>query len=142
MVSNRAYRSAMVGFFAIKQLIAEEDKIVASQHLHDFVKAFGFYPPGSMVLLNNGAITRVLESNPNNPLRPLVRVLVDQEGEVYQMQRFPHIKLEDQEDLYIVRSLGNEDLDEEEFQTSWITNNLRTQSLFSRLDSQKTKLYL
>jgi HD-GYP domain-containing protein (c-di-GMP phosphodiesterase class II) len=122
MVSNRAYRSAMVGFFAIKQLITQENKIVASQHLHNFVRAFGFHPPGSIVLLNNGAIVRVLESNPNNPLRPLVRVLVDQEGEVYQMQRFPHIKLIDQEDLYIVRSLGHEDLAEDESAADFLDN--------------------
>jgi HD-GYP domain-containing protein (c-di-GMP phosphodiesterase class II) len=114
MVSNRTYRSAMVGFFAIKQLITEENKIVASKHLHDFVKAFGFHPPGSVVLLNNGAIVRVLESNPRNPLRPFVRVLVDPEGMIYQMERFPHIKLEDQKDLYIVRSLDHEDLDQVE----------------------------
>ena len=45
------------------------------------VRTLGFYPPGQMVSLDDGAVALVLSPNPKDLARPNVRVIVDSRGQ-------------------------------------------------------------
>jgi len=111
LISNRSYRSGLIGYYAIRDLLQEENKLVSRRALEDFLSTFGFHPPSSLVLMSDGSIARSLESFGDNPLRPLVRVLVDSQGQVYQGESFPYKDLSKETDLFIVRPLENQDMD-------------------------------
>jgi hypothetical protein len=45
------------------------------------------YPPGSMVLLNNNEVGRVVHVNEGLPLRPVVEIIYDSEGKPTEKQK-------------------------------------------------------
>ncbi|ODS93887.1 MAG: hypothetical protein ABS45_00560 [Comamonas sp. SCN 65-56] len=58
---------------ALARLFAQERKrFDATTVLAAFIRLMGVYPPGSLVQLNDGRYARVVASNSQSPLRPLV----------------------------------------------------------------------
>ncbi len=85
--TQRSYRSSLVGYSAMKQLIAEQQKRFNPVWVKELVAVLGMYPPGSIVLLSDGSIARVTESQTGKPLRPRVRIMIDQFGTEYRQDR-------------------------------------------------------
>ncbi|MBI4979788.1 MAG: HD-GYP domain-containing protein [Spirochaetes bacterium] len=72
LTTQRTYRDPMAPYAAVKAVITE-----AGTHLdHEFTKAFqrvvGVYPNGTVVTLSDGTTCRVIDQNPNVPLRPVL----------------------------------------------------------------------
>ncbi|MEI6876041.1 MAG: HD-GYP domain-containing protein, partial [Spirochaetota bacterium] len=80
MVSIKSYRNSMIGYAAMKNLLSDNSRRFDPEILKAFIKSMGVYPLGSTVLLNNAAIARVIETHPEAPLRPKLRLLVDEFG--------------------------------------------------------------
>ncbi len=85
--TQRSYRSSLVGYSAMKQLIAEQQKRFNPVWVKELVAVLGMYPPGSIVLLSDGSIARVTESQTGKPLRPRVRIMIDQFGTEFRQDR-------------------------------------------------------
>jgi hypothetical protein len=75
MISSRPYRSPMIGYTAMKTILSETSRRFDPQVLTVFIRTFGIYPIGSIVLLSDSRIARVERVHPDAPIRPLVRLL-------------------------------------------------------------------
>ena len=84
MVSQKPYRNPMIGYAAMKALLSDNSRRFDPDILKAFIKSMGIYPLGSTVLLNNAAIARVIEIHPEAPLRPRLRIIVDEFGKRYE----------------------------------------------------------
>ena len=82
MVSKKSYRNSMVGYQAIKNLMADNARRFDPAVIIAFTKIMGIYPIGSIVRLNDFSVARVTSINPEAPLRPVVQMLMDDKGKV------------------------------------------------------------
>ncbi|OEJ14096.1 phosphohydrolase [Brachyspira hampsonii] len=67
---------------AVKIIISLAKKDFDSDVVKAFQKAVGFYPNNTRVKLSNGSIARVIEQNPNLPLRPVLSIVKHLDGTV------------------------------------------------------------
>jgi len=109
-VTQRRYRNSLVGYEAMKQLIKDQGTRFDPVAVKDFVRSLGLNPPGSILLLSDGSIARVVEMAPGNLLRPLVRLLIDSYGNVYRDDRGPLLDLSDTPKVFIARPVNFQDL--------------------------------
>jgi HD-GYP domain-containing protein (c-di-GMP phosphodiesterase class II) len=110
MVSEKPYRNSLLGYQAMKNLLADNSRRFAPDVLKALITVMGIYPIGSIVLLNNGAIARVENVRKDAPLRPGLAVLVDQSGKLAQQNQKEHIDLLSEKSLYIVRAIKVDEL--------------------------------
>lgn len=109
-VTQRRYRNSLVGYEAMKQLIKDQGTRFDPVAVKDFVRSLGLNPPGSILLLSDGSIGRVIEMAPGNLLRPQVRLLIDSYGNVYRDDRGPLLDLSDTPKVFIARPVNFQDL--------------------------------
>ncbi|MDR2482425.1 MAG: HD-GYP domain-containing protein [Treponema sp.] len=105
MVSEKSYRNSMIGYQAMKNLLADNAMRFDPDVLKAFIKTMGIYPIGSLVLLNNRVIARVVKVQRDAPLRPRVRILIDQTGAAYNPHEGPLIDLVQEKSLFIARPM-------------------------------------
>jgi HD-GYP domain-containing protein (c-di-GMP phosphodiesterase class II) len=110
MVSEKPYRNSMIGYEAMKNLMAENAKRFDPVVLKAFIRIMGIYPIGSIILLNNKTIARVVEVKGEAPLRPKVRILVDEFGTVYDQDEGNIIDLLTEKSLFIARAVDPKEL--------------------------------
>ena len=110
MVSDKPYRNSMIGYAAMKALLSDNSRRFDPEIIRAFIKSMGIYPLGSTVLLNNAAIARVLETHPDAPLRPKLRVIVDEFGKRYEANEGDSIDLLAEKTLFIARAIDPKEL--------------------------------
>jgi HD-GYP domain-containing protein (c-di-GMP phosphodiesterase class II) len=110
MVSVKPYRTSMMGYTAMKNLLSDNSRRFDPEILKAFIKSMGIYPLGSTVLLNNAAIARVIETHPEAPLRPKLRVLVDEFGNRFEGEKGDILDLLEEKSLFIARALDPKEL--------------------------------
>ena len=67
---------------AVKVIISLAKKDFDTDVVKAFQKAVGFYPNNTRVKLSDGSIARVIEQNPNLPLRPVLSIVKHLDGTV------------------------------------------------------------
>jgi HD-GYP domain-containing protein (c-di-GMP phosphodiesterase class II) len=80
MTHDRPHKKAAAQYLSVLQLAGSKDMLFAPHIVKMFLDVITLYPIGSYVRLNNKAIGIVVETNPHNPMKPVVRVLVDGHG--------------------------------------------------------------
>jgi hypothetical protein len=105
MVSEKPYRNSMMGYQAMKNLLSDNSRRFDPDVLKAFIKTMGIYPIGSVIMLNNGAIARVTEVQGDAPLRPKIRLLIDEFGKVYKNDEGELIDLLTEKSLFIAQAL-------------------------------------
>lgn len=80
MTHKRPHRKAIMQFDSVKQLIESKERLFSPQILKLFLTELTIYPMGSYVRLNNAAIGRVTATNKSQPMRPVIRLLIDGKG--------------------------------------------------------------
>ncbi|GHU08508.1 metal-dependent phosphohydrolase [Spirochaetia bacterium] len=110
MVCEKPYRNSMMGYQAMKNLLSDNSRRFDPDVLKAFIQTMGIYPIGSIVLLNNGAVVRVIEVQGNAPLRPKIRVLIDEFGKVFQPNEGDVLDLLTEKNLFIARALDPKEL--------------------------------
>lgn len=105
MVSPKAYRDSMVGYQAMKNLLSDNARRFDPDIIRAMIQSMGIYPVGSIVLLNNSAIARVIQSHQDAPLRPVIRVLIDEFGNPFMMNEGETVDLIDNRNLFIARAI-------------------------------------
>ncbi len=113
MVSEKPYRNSMIGYTAMKNLLSDNSRRFDPEVLRVFIKSMGIYPIGSIVLLNNAVIARVVDVHPDAPLRPKLRSLIDEYGKQYANDEGDIIDLLAEKTLFIAKAI-----DPKEFQES------------------------
>jgi hypothetical protein len=94
----------------MKTLISDNQRRFDPEVIGAFIRSMGIYPLGSTVLLNNSAIARVVETHPDAPLRPKLRIIVDEFGKRYQGEEGDVVDLVSERSLFIARALDPKEL--------------------------------
>ncbi|RPJ08213.1 MAG: HD-GYP domain-containing protein [Spirochaetaceae bacterium] len=103
MINERPYRDQMIGYDAIKNIISDNFKRFDPAVVKSFLKGMGIYPIGSIVLLNDSSIGRVVSTHASAPLRPRVEIIMNQRGEKVDDELT--INLHERSDLFIMRAI-------------------------------------
>jgi HD-GYP domain-containing protein (c-di-GMP phosphodiesterase class II) len=110
MVSQKSYRNSMMGYQAMKNLLSDNSRRFDPDVLKAFIQTMGIYPIGSIIFLNNGALGRVIEVHGDAPLRPKIRVLVDEFGKVFKQDEGDIIDLLTEKSLFIAKAVDPKEL--------------------------------
>jgi HD-GYP domain-containing protein (c-di-GMP phosphodiesterase class II) len=110
MVSQKSYRNSMMGYQAMKNLLSDNSRRFDPDVLKAFIQTMGIYPIGSIIFLNNGALGRVIEVHGDAPLRPKIRVLVDEFGKVFRQDEGDIIDLLTEKSLFIAKAVDPKEL--------------------------------
>jgi HD-GYP domain-containing protein (c-di-GMP phosphodiesterase class II) len=110
MVRTKPYRTSMIGYTAMKALLSDNSRRFDPDVIKAFIKSMGIYPLGSTVLLNNAAIGRVIEIHPEAPLRPRLRIIVDEFGKHYERDEGDAVDLVAEKTLFIARAIDPKEL--------------------------------
>jgi HD-GYP domain-containing protein (c-di-GMP phosphodiesterase class II) len=110
MVSQKPYRNSMMGYQAIKNLLSDNSRRFDPDILKAFIQTMGIYPIGSIILLNSGVLARVIEVHGDAPLRPKIRVLVDEFGKVFKQDEGDIIDLLTEKSLFIAKAIDPKEL--------------------------------
>jgi len=105
MVSQKPYRNSMMGYQAMKNLLSDNSRRFDPDVLKAFIQTMGIYPIGSLILLNNGALARVVEVQGTAPLRPRIRILIDEYGKAFKQDDGLIIDLLNDKHLFIARAV-------------------------------------
>ena len=79
LTSDRSYRRSMRPDVAVAKIIEGSGKDFDPMLTKLFVRAVGVYPVGCPVMLSSSQPAIVCETNPDDPLRPKVKLLRDGE---------------------------------------------------------------
>ena len=109
MVSKKSYRNSMMGYQAMKNLLADNSRRFDPGVIRAFSKVMGIYPIGSIVLLNSGLLARVIKVHADAPLRPVIQMLLDEFGKVLKPDQGEIIDLLTEKTLYIKNAIDPKD---------------------------------
>lgn len=104
MITPKSYRDLMLGYQAMKNLLADNARIFDPEIIKAMIRSIGIYPIGSIVLMNNASLARVVKSSPEAPMRPFIRILIDETGEVLD-DNSKIVDLKKNKNLFIVRAI-------------------------------------
>lgn len=113
MVSHKPYRTSMIGYTAMRNLLSDNGTRFDPDVLKVFIKVLGIYPIGSIVLLSDSSVCRVLENRSTAPLKPRVKVIIDTEGHEYIDDNGPEVDLAEAKNLFIARAVDANSLAEQ-----------------------------
>jgi hypothetical protein len=99
-----------MGYQAMKNLLADNSRRFDPDVLKAFIKTMGIYPIGSVVMLNNGSIARVTEVQGDAPLRPKIRILIDEFGKIFKNDEGDLIDLLTEKSLFIAQALDPKEI--------------------------------
>lgn len=105
MTARKAYRNALLGYDAMKTLLADKGRRFDYEVIKAMIQSIGVYPIGSIVLMNDTSIVRVVGTHPEAPLRPLIRILIDETGHLYPNNKGKLIDLKEYKNTFIVKAI-------------------------------------
>lgn len=80
MRSNRYYAREVPPEKTIKEMKEASGKEFEPVLLRKFIRLIGVYPPGTFVRLDTNEIGFVFQTNPSDPYRPRVKIVIDSNG--------------------------------------------------------------
>lgn len=80
LTTNRIYRRKMMPHDVLDYILSLGGKHFDKNVLDTFVRHIAYYPVGTAVILNSGEKALVSRYNPYYPNRPVVRVVIDDDG--------------------------------------------------------------
>lgn len=110
MVSERPYRDSMIGYAAMRAIMGDNGRRFDPDILKVFIKALGIYPIGSIVLLSDASIGRVIEHHPEAPLRPRIRIMIDSLGKAHLQDEGGVVDLVEDRTIFIARAVNPKEL--------------------------------
>ncbi len=105
MVSNRPYRNPMIGYTAMRNLLKDNGAKFDPNILKVFIKVLGIYPIGSIVLLSDSSVCRVLENRGDAPLKPIVKTIIDANGNDFSDDSGATVDLMEKKSLFIAKAV-------------------------------------
>lgn len=81
MLRSRATRKALLPHEAVRLLLTREKASFPTRIFKSLLQQFSLFPVGTWVKLTSGEIGEVFRSNPRFPLRPAVKIIIDQSGQ-------------------------------------------------------------
>jgi|WetSurMetagenome_2_1015567.scaffolds.fasta_scaffold17075_2 HD-GYP domain-containing protein (c-di-GMP phosphodiesterase class II) len=88
MTHDRPHRRAL----SIRELIATRNREFSAQLMKVFLEQISFYPIGSYVRLNNRTMGKVIATNDGQPMRPVIQIMVDVDGNRITEEKIQNLK--------------------------------------------------
>ncbi|HOV13556.1 MAG TPA: HD-GYP domain-containing protein [Spirochaetota bacterium] len=102
--SFRAYRRSRSGYMAMREVLSSNDNMFDPGVLKAFLMSLSIYPPGTIVQLSNNSIGVVVQINQEFPLRPKIRLIIDEYGDTLTKEVIKN--LDSELNLFIVRVIN------------------------------------
>ncbi len=109
MTHSRSYKVKSLSHVSMKNILAASNNLYDPKVLKAFLSLMSIYPIGSIVQLNNSSIGIVVRSNQKLPLRPVIRLLVDEFGD--KVEDREELQLEENPNLFITSTLNIDDIE-------------------------------
>lgn len=106
MVRERPYRDSMIGYRAMRQILNDNSRRFDSEILKVFLKSMGIYPVGSIVILNDGSVARVVQNHSQVPLRPVVQIMVSSSGRKLPREYQKKVDLYTASNTFVVKAVS------------------------------------
>lgn len=110
LIHSRPQREKLLHFSAVKEIIKTGKNVFQRRHLKALLSIFSIFPIYSYVRLNSDAIGKVIETYPDQPMRPKLQIVYDSQKRRVLTERI--VNLPENPLLYIVNSISEEDLRE------------------------------
>jgi HD-GYP domain-containing protein (c-di-GMP phosphodiesterase class II) len=107
-IHNRPHRKAMTGYQTFIQILNDESKSFPERIIKAMLRGLTIYPLNDYVVLNTGAIGKVVGTRRDNPLRPQVKVLYSANGETVEQSKI--IDLAQDSILWITKAITADEL--------------------------------
>jgi HD-GYP domain-containing protein (c-di-GMP phosphodiesterase class II) len=99
MIKNRPYREKFIQTDAIKSIVDASKGLFPPRVVKIFLTQISLFPVNSLVTLNNKSIGRVISTDKDKPLRPVIELIYDGSGRKIEPRQV--IKLSENPLLYI-----------------------------------------
>ena len=106
MVSEKPYRNAIIGYEAIKSILKKAGTQFDPEVVRCLVKSTGVYPAGTLVLMSNISVARVIESSDDSLFLPVVKIVAKGRGDI---ETGTVVNLKEQRSVFIIRPLSREE---------------------------------
>ena len=107
LLEARSYRAKQFFYQAMKQLVASGARKFDPVILKIFISVLSVYPVGSIVELNKGGVGVVIGSNIQKPMRPIVKMVVNEDGRP--IRDLMIVNLATDQSLFITKTLDEKD---------------------------------
>jgi HD-GYP domain-containing protein (c-di-GMP phosphodiesterase class II) len=108
LTHSRPWRERFRHFSAIKEIIKLGKNIFQKRHLRVLLNIFSIFPIFSYVRLNSNAIGRVIETYPDQPMRPKIQIVFDSQNKRLLAERI--INLQENPFLAIIDSVSEKEV--------------------------------
>lgn len=108
MIKARPYRGSFEKTRAMKDIISSSKGKFPAKVVKVFLNQISFFPVGCQVKLNDRSAGRVITTNPEFPLKPIVEILYDHVGNKLKKPKI--VDLSQQPLLYITESIDEREL--------------------------------
>ena len=106
--SKRPYKAGIDGHSGLVDLLKDAGKRYDEKVLAALLFSLSLYPIGTYVRMSNGAIGVVVKANDADPMHPLIRLIIDENGNRYAEQ--PTVQTRIGDDVTIESSISKADL--------------------------------
>ena len=110
MISEKSYRDSMIGNEAVKKMLEDNGKRFDPNVIKAFIQTMGVYPVGSLVMLNDGSVARVLEGLVDAPFLPKVKILIPSNKAAESPKKDDVISLKTQKKFFIIRAVNPKEI--------------------------------
>jgi len=108
LIHSRPYREKLNYFTAVKEIIDTCKNRFQRKHLKSLLSIFTAFPIYSYVRLNSNAIGKVMETYPEQPMRPKLQIIFDSQNRQVLTERI--VALSDNPFLNIVDSVSEDEI--------------------------------
>jgi HD-GYP domain-containing protein (c-di-GMP phosphodiesterase class II) len=108
LIHSRPQRGKRTPFAAVKEIINTSKKHFQKEYLKALLSIFTAFPIHSYVRLNSDAIGKVIETYPDQPLRPKIRIIYDSQKRKVLIEKI--IALPEDPLLHIVDSISENEI--------------------------------
>ena len=108
MTERRSYRKDQLPSLVIKKMISQSAKYFDPRLLKVFIDQISVYPIGSFIKLTQGSIVMVVATSPKALAKPIIRLMLDENGKDYQNLQF--LSLAYREDISIDKPISSLDV--------------------------------
>ena len=108
MIEERPYRERIEPNLAVRNILDSSTGWFPRKIVKVFLNQITFFPLNSRVKLNDRSVGRVIDTNPDFPLKPRVEILYDSLGTKLQESRV--VDISEQILLYVTRSVDEKDI--------------------------------
>ena len=78
MTHLRAWRGRLCGHFVLRKFIENNTSVFNPLTLKKLIEVLSIFPPGAIIELSNGTIAQVLKTNKGSLMRPMVKIIFDE----------------------------------------------------------------